>query len=49
MSAGIIPLCNVAIALKVTASLVLALVALSVLRVKAGGSDEEFITDIDEE
>lgn len=48
-SAGIIPLCNVAIALKVTASLVLALVALSVLRVKAGGSDEEFITDIDEE
>jgi len=47
-SAGIIPLCNVAIALKVGASLVLALVALSVLRVKKGGTDDEFITDIDE-
>ena len=47
-SAGIIPLCNVAIALKVCASLVLVLVALSVLRVKAGGTDEDFITDIEE-
>ncbi len=48
-SAGIIPLCNVAIALKVTASLVLMLVALSVLRVKAGGTDEDFVSDIEEE
>ena len=48
-SAGIIPLCNVAIALKVTASLTLALVALSVLRVEAGGTDEQFVSDIEEE
>jgi len=47
-SAGIIPLANIAIAVKVCASLVLVLVALSVLRVKARGSDEDFVTDIDE-
>ena len=47
-SGGIIPFCNVAIALKVTGALVLAVVALSVLRVKAGGTDEELTTDIEE-
>jgi multicomponent Na+:H+ antiporter subunit B len=41
-SAGIIPLCNVAIALKVGASLFLVVVVLSVLRVVAGGTDEDF-------
>lgn len=47
-SAGTIPLANLAIALKVSASLVLVLVALSVLRVDGIGADEGFITDIDE-
>ncbi len=47
-SAGIIPLCNAAIALKVMASLVLVLGALSALRVTAGGKDGEFVTDIEE-
>lgn len=47
-SGGIIPLCNVAIAFKVMGALVLVVVALSVLRVKAGGTDEEFISDIEE-
>lgn len=47
-SAGIIPVCNVAIAIKVSASLALIAVALSVLRVVPGGSDEEFIAEEEE-
>lgn len=41
-SAGIIPLANVAIALKVCASLFLVMVVVSALRVKAHGGDEDF-------
>jgi len=39
---GIVPLCNVGIAIKVCASLFLAVVALSALRVVSGGKDSEF-------
>ncbi len=45
---GIIPICEVGIALTVTAALTLVLVSLAVLRVKAHGPDEEFVTDIEE-
>ena len=41
-NAGIIPLCNVGIAIKVCASLFLVMVILSVLRVVAGGEDSDF-------
>jgi len=41
-NAGIIPLCNLAIALKVCASLVVVTMLLAVLRVVGGGSDEDF-------
>jgi len=47
-TAGIIPICEVGIVLTVTAALTLVLVSLAVLRVKAHGSDEEFVTDIEE-
>jgi len=40
-NAGIIPLCNVAIALKVGASLFLVVVVLSALRVVAGGGEDD--------
>ncbi|MFP4029256.1 MAG: MnhB domain-containing protein [Candidatus Brocadiia bacterium] len=43
-SAGTIPLANIAIALKVCASLFLVMVVLSVLRVKAGGTNEDLRT-----
>lgn len=42
VSAGIIPLCNLAVALKVCASLVAVTVLLAVVRVVRGGSDDEF-------
>lgn len=45
---GIIPLCNVAIALKVCASLFLAMVVLSALRVRAGGSAVELTAQEEE-
>lgn len=41
-SAGIIPLCNIAIALKVCASLVVVTLLLAVLRVAVNGTDEQF-------
>ena len=41
-NSGIIPLCNVAIAMKVCASLFLLAVALSALRVLAGGDESTF-------
>jgi len=41
-NAGIIPLCNLGIALKVCASLVMVTMLLGVLRVVGGGSDEDF-------
>jgi len=44
-NAGIIPLCNIAIATKVCASLFLVMVVFSVLRVVAGGADSEFISE----
>jgi len=44
-NAGIIPLCNIAIATKVCASLFLVMVVFSVLRVVAGGTDSEFISE----
>ena len=47
-SAGIIPLCNIAIAIKVCASLFLAVVVFSVLRVVGGGSDDEFASEEEE-
>jgi len=40
-NAGIIPLCNLAIALKVCASLFLVMVVLSALRVVAGGGEQD--------
>ena len=40
-NAGIIPLCNVAIGLKVAASLFLVMVVLSALRVVAGGTEQD--------
>ena len=45
---GIIPLCNVAIALKVCASLFLVMVVLSALRVRAGGSSAELTAQEEE-
>ncbi len=47
-NAGIIPLCNIAIAIKVCASLFLAVVVFSVLRVVGGGSDDEFASEEEE-
>jgi multisubunit Na+/H+ antiporter MnhB subunit len=41
-NAGIIPLCNVAIALKVCASLVVVAMLLAAVRVLGGGTDEDF-------
>ena len=41
-NSGIIPLCNLGIALKVCASLVVVAMLLGVLRVVGGGSDEDF-------
>ncbi len=45
---GIIIFCEIGIFLAVASALVLLLVALSVLRVKSSGTDEEFITDVEE-
>jgi multicomponent Na+:H+ antiporter subunit B len=42
LNGGIVPLSNVAIAVKVSASLFLAAVVLAALRVKAGGADGDF-------
>ena len=47
-NAGIIPLCNIAIAIKVCASLFLVAVVLSVLRVVAGGDESEFKAEEEE-
>lgn len=47
-NAGIIPLCNLAIALKVGASLFLAVVAFSVLRVLAKGTLDDFVSEEEE-
>lgn len=47
-NAGIIPLCNLAIAIKVCASLFLVMVVLSVLRVKAGGTDADLTSEEEE-
>jgi len=41
-SGGIVPFCNLAMGLKVAASLFLVAVVLSALRVKAGGSESDF-------
>jgi len=48
-NAGIIPLCNIAIAIKVCASLFLVILVLSVLRVAAGGGTEDDLTTQEEE
>jgi len=45
---GIIPLCNIAIAVKVCASLFLIVLILSALRVVGGGTDEQFISEEEE-
>jgi multicomponent Na+:H+ antiporter subunit B len=47
-SAGIIPLCNVAIGLKVCSSLLLAAVVLSAVRLTAGGGEHGFQSEEDE-
>ena len=47
-SAGIIPICNIAIAVKVAASLILVAVVLSVVRIVPGGSDEQFQAEEEE-
>jgi len=48
LSAGIIPICNIAITLKVSASLLLVAVALSAVRVVPGGTDEQFQAEEEE-
>ena len=47
-SAGIIPLCNIAVAVKVCASLALVSVVLAVLRVTANGTDEDLRSEEEE-
>ena len=47
-NAGIIPLANIAIGLKVCASLFLAMVLLSVLRVTAGGTEADLVSEEDQ-
>lgn len=47
-SSGVIPICNIAIALKVLASLTLVAVALSVVRIVPGGTDEQYRAEEDE-
>jgi multicomponent Na+:H+ antiporter subunit B len=47
-NAGIIPLANLAIALKVCASLFLVMVVLSTLRVVAGGTESDLVTQEEE-
>ena len=48
LSAGIIPICNIAIAIKVSASLILVAVVLSAVRVVPGGTDEQFRAEEEE-
>ena len=48
LSAGIIPICNIAIAIKVSASLILVAVVLSAVRVVPGGADEQFRAEEEE-